>query len=164
MNTRYDTLDLNEKLIWNFRDIGHTIRHLYEGRGSQRRILILLNETGRVSQSQLTQMLGIQPGSASEVLAKLESAGWIVRTPSTADRRTTDVTLTAAGKTVAEEAKAQRHVRHEQMFACLPETEKKTLLALLEQINASWQAQYPRYNPAQCRRHGEKENSSCGNM
>lgn len=163
MYKRYDDLDANEKLIWNFRDIGHTIRHLYEGKGSQRRILILLDEIGRISQSELTQLLGIQPGSASEVLGKLETAGLIGRTPNAADRRTTDVILTPSGKAMAQAAKTQRNERHEQMFSCLSEAEKAALLSLLERLNAAWMEQY-RYNPAQCRKHERKENGLCGNM
>ena len=34
MIKRYDFLDLNNKLIWNFRDIGHTMRNISEGKGS----------------------------------------------------------------------------------------------------------------------------------
>ena len=40
-----------------------------------------------MTQSELTEYLGVQPGSASEVIGKLESAGLIVRTPSEKDRR-----------------------------------------------------------------------------
>ena len=76
MIERYYTLGMNDKLILNFHDIGHTMRHISEGKGSQRRILIILLEEGSsITQSELTQRLGIQPGSASEVLGKLESAG-----------------------------------------------------------------------------------------
>ena len=75
MKKRYDSLDKNNKLIWNFRDIGHTMRQTYEGKGSQSRILIILNEAETITQRALTQQLGIQPGSASEVLGKLESFG-----------------------------------------------------------------------------------------
>lgn len=67
MRGRYDSLDLNNKLIWNLRDIGHTMRRIREGRGSQRRVLILLRESGATTQRELTARLGIQPGSASEV-------------------------------------------------------------------------------------------------
>ena len=95
MNKQYQALDRNNKLIWNFRDIGHTMRQLYEGRGSQRRILILLRETSGMTQKALTDRLGVKPGSASEVLNKLEQAGLISRAPSETDHRTTDIRLTA---------------------------------------------------------------------
>lgn len=142
MTKRYDLLDMNNRLIWNFRDIGHTMRHISEGKGSQKRILIILSENGSITQRELTKRLGIQPGSASEVIGKLETAGMIMRTPSETDRRTTDIILTDDGKAVAEEAHARRMERHNQMFACLSDEEKDTLLTLLEKVNAAWDKQY----------------------
>lgn len=142
MPNRYNNLDMNNKLIWNLRDIGHTIRHISEGKGSQQRIVITLNDIGSITQSELTHHLGIQPGSASEVLGKLEIAGLITRTPSETDRRTTDVALTEAGKAAAEEASAQRQQRHEQMFSCLSDDEKAALVSALEKINTFWDQQY----------------------
>ena len=142
MNERYRALDRNNKLIWNFRDIGHTMRQIAEGRASQKRILILLRETQGMTQKALTARLGVQPGSASEVLSKLEQAGLILRTPSEADHRTTDIRLTPDGEVLAEEASAQRAERHEQMFSVLSGEEKDTLIALLERINAHWDQTY----------------------
>lgn len=135
----YNAVNINDKLIINLRDISHTMRFLYEGRGSQKRILIVLDEIGGAAvQRELTERLGIQPGSASEVFAKLESAGYIRRTPNEADRRTADIELTEAGRISAAEAREQRIRRHEQMFSCLSEDEKNELLSLLEKVNADW--------------------------
>lgn len=147
MKRGYQDLDKNNRLIWNFRDISHTMRRISEGKGGQKRILILLLEDGATTQSALTQRLGIQPGSASEVLAKLEHAGLIRREPSASDRRTTDVLLTDEGRAAAEEARQQRMLRHDQMFACLSEDEKDSLLAMLEKINAAWAQQYGEGRP-----------------
>ncbi|MGM9662631.1 MAG: MarR family winged helix-turn-helix transcriptional regulator [Oscillospiraceae bacterium] len=139
---RYEASDVNGKLIIRLRDISHTMRLLYEGRGSQKQILIRLREDGPVTQRALTERLGIQPGSASEVIAKLENAGLITRTLSAADRRTADVALTAAGEAMAEEAAEQRRRRHEEMFSCLSEEEKTALLALLDKVHADWEQRY----------------------
>lgn len=138
----YNTLDLNNKLILNLRNLGHVIRFLYEGKGSQKRILIILLETGGMTQRELTERLGIKPGSASEVIGKLESAGLILRTPSKTDRRTTDIQLTPSGQTKAEDAAGQRKMRHREMFECLSAEEKDTLLALLEKLNEDWDRRY----------------------
>lgn len=142
MSDRYNSLNQNHKLIWNFRDIGHTMRRISEGKGSQKRVLIVLYETGEITQKDLTQWLGIQPGSASEVIAKLESAGLITRTPSGTDRRTADIRLTDAGKEQAKAAREQREQRHDRMFSCLSTEEKDTLLSLLERINADWEQKF----------------------
>lgn len=142
MKGQYESLDRNNKLIWNLRDIGHTMRQISEGRGSQKRILILLRETEGMTQKELTARLGMQPGSASEVLNKLEQAGLISRTPSETDHRTTDIRLTPDGEALEKEASAKRVERHEQMFAVLSEEEKDTLIALLERVNAHWDQVY----------------------
>ena len=134
--------NINDKLIMNLRDVSHTMRSLYEGRGSQKRILIILHEVGRITQRALTERLGIQPGSASEVIAKLESAELIARTPSESDRRTADIQLTDKGKELASQAVNQRRRRHEEMFSCLSEDEKTELLTLLEKINTDWEQRY----------------------
>lgn len=142
MKGQYESLDRNNKLIWNLRNIGHTMRQISEGRGSQKRILILLRETEGMTQKELTARLGMQPGSASEVLNKLEQAGLISRTPSETDHRTTDIRLTPDGEALEKEASAKRVERHEQMFAVLSEEEKDTLIALLERVNAHWDRVY----------------------
>lgn len=138
----YAELDIDHKLVMNLRDSGHMIRFLFEGKGSQKRILIILNEAGVITQRELTERLGIQPGSASEVIGKLEDAGFISRTPSESDRRTTDIQLTQSGKIKAEEAAQQRKLRHQEMFSCLSGEEKETLLSLMEKLNSYWEVRY----------------------
>lgn len=139
----YNTVGINDKLVLNLRDLSHTMRFLYEGKGSQKRILIILEEIGGcVTQQELTERLGIRPGSVSEVIAKLESIGYISRTPNEMDRRTVDIVLTESGKIAAEEASVQRRQRHEEMFSCLSEDEKSELLMLLERVNEDWDARY----------------------
>lgn len=154
MERNWQEEDKNDKLIINFRDINHTMRFLYEGRGSQKRILIILLEAGNITQSRLTERLGIQSGSVSEVLAKLEKNSLIVRTESSDDRRTTDITLTGQGRALAEEAVKQRKARHKEMFACLTEDEKSTLLTLLEKVNTDWQKRYHTMEGFPCGGHG----------
>lgn len=141
---RYAGADDNNKLIINLRDLSHTMRTLYEGRGSQKRILIVLLEAGgSLTQRELTLRLGIQPGSVSEILAKLENAGQISRTPNRNDRRAMDVSLTSAGRETAGKALDQRILRHEEMFSCLSDSEKALLLSLLEKLHADWEMRYP---------------------
>lgn len=139
---RYHTLDQDNKLIWNIRDMGQVIISLAEGKASQSRILIILNEEETITQSELTERLDVQPGSASEVIGKLESAGFITRTPSEKDRRTSDIRLTEAGKVKAVEAAEQRKERHTEMFSCLSEEDKADLLMLLEKVNHEWRRRY----------------------
>lgn len=145
-SAHYHAADINDKLIINIRDLNHIIHFLYEGKASQKRILIILHEVQGITQRELTDRLGIQPGSASEVLAKLENAELITRLPSEADRRTTDIELTEKGEQLALAALEQRNRRHMEMFSCLSQEEKTELLALLEKINADWAGRYQEPN------------------
>lgn len=130
--------DENKGLILALRDACHTLHQLYEGKGSQTGVLIALGETGPITQRKLTELLGIRPGSASEVLTKLEHNGLIRRSPNSADGRTMDISLTEEGQQQSLLARQQRIRRHDEMFACLSEEEKQELLALLGKLNGAW--------------------------
>ena len=80
-----------DRLILELRAIHRTMNALYEGKGSWKRVLIVLGRTGPITQKALTNRLGIQPGSVSAVLGKMEAMGLITRTPSAADQRTMDL-------------------------------------------------------------------------
>lgn len=129
---------MEEKLLQNLRNAGHMIRNLSEGRASQKRILVLLDQTGVITQRELTKKLRVQSASSSEILTKMEEAGLILRALNQEDRRTMDLSLTQAGKKEAEAAKKEIAALRKEMFTCLNEEEKKTLLALLEKLNGEW--------------------------
>ncbi|MGM9947474.1 MarR family winged helix-turn-helix transcriptional regulator [Floccifex sp.] len=134
--------DINKELIIHFRNINHVMRSLFEGKGSQSQVLIVLLESGPMTQRKLTEILGIQPGSVSEVLSKLESSHFIERKISQLDRRTTDVTLTSQGLKQAQMASDIRKKRHENMFSCLNIQEKEILLGLLDQVTSDWEIRF----------------------
>ena len=129
--------DINARLAHHLHTVGHMMRMRFDDREGQTRILVMLHD-GPISQRDLTERLGIQPGSASEVLNKLESAGRIVRTPNGEDRRTMNVALTEAGREDAAKAVEERRSRRGKMFACLTEAEKETLVSLIEKLKSSW--------------------------
>lgn len=135
--------DIDDSIIMQLRDINHIMRALYEGKGSQKRILIILYEhQGTMTQKELTKQLNIQPGSVSEVIAKLEHNGFIRRKPSQVDGRTMSVELTQEGMVMAYEAKKQRQRRHQEMFSCLTQHQKEEFMNLLEIINQDWKQKY----------------------
>lgn len=156
-------MNKEDKLILNLRDIGHMIRFLFEGKGSQKRVLIILLEKGKMTQRELTERLGIQPGSASEVIGKLENADLICRTTSPEDRRTADIVLTENGRRKAQEALENRKRRHQEMFSCLTEEEKDTLLTLTEKLNRDWDNRYREGEKALPHEghHGRRNSSRC---
>lgn len=129
---RYHDLSTEDKLTALLQALGHMGRFGHDGKGSQTRILTILSREGTMTQRDLTERLGIQPGSASEIIGKLERAGLIVRTPSSVDRRTVDISLTEEGISRVE---AQPKDAANSMFSALTEEEKDTLLGLLEKLS-----------------------------
>ena len=129
----------DEKLFHALRGIGYMMPG--RGRASQENILVILDASDGMTQRELTERLHIQPGSVSEILSKLEAAGYVTRTENETDRRTANVHLTDAGKEKA--AEAGTHDRREDLFSCLTEDEKETLLSLLEKLRADWDERFP---------------------
>lgn len=113
---------LDEQLVNAILDVGRDIRRLFEGKESQSRILMILRLQGAVTQKMLIQILHIQPGSASEILKKMEKAGLIIRVPNEMNRRASDIVLTRQGRSVSEKLIEQRRGRYQEMMACLSET------------------------------------------
>ncbi len=105
-------------------------------RDGQDRALFLLARTERMTQRDLTEHLGIQPGSASELIGKLEAAGFIVRTPSENDRRTQDVSLTDLGRRRLAELGEEHRSARQRRFDALSEEELQQLCLLLEKLCA----------------------------
>lgn len=134
--TEYHELDMTGKLIWNFRNISHILRGMSGGKGSQKRILSVLLKSGRVTQTALTEYLGIRPGSASEVLSKMEAVGLIVRQENEDDRRTVNIELTELGRKEAILATEERKRGHKELLSGLSGREQEELLVLLEKMAA----------------------------
>jgi len=128
---------VNGKLLTMLRVLEHEGRFV-DKNGGQGRILAMLKKEGKMTQRALTEKLGIQPGSASEILGKLEKGGYLIRKPGESDRRTADVSLTEEGSRREEEASARAKARREEMFSDLSPEEKEQLLGLLEKLYGSW--------------------------
>lgn len=135
---RYPGMDMDSKLAALVREAGHLDRFHMEDKGSQNRILHILLEDGPMSQKALTERIGIQPGSASEVLGKLEKAGLIRRTIRQTDRRGMDLALTELGRDQAQKMARQRQERKARQFSVLSEAEKAALLPILEKLVRDW--------------------------
>ena len=130
---------LDEQLVNAILDVGRDIRRLFEGKESQSRILRL---HGAVTQKMLIQILHIQPGSASEILKKMEKAGLIIRVPNEMNRRASDIVLTRQGRSVSEKLIKQRRGRYREMMACLSEDEKVSLYSMLDRMKEDWQQRF----------------------
>lgn len=101
-------------------------RHL-----AQERVLRILaqRETEEVGQRQLQELLGVQSGSLSELVSKLEDKGFLVRIRNETDKRNVTLRLTEAGR-----ARAAQPYDRPDPFAALSETEREELRALLQKV------------------------------
>ena len=136
------SMDRNERLVHGLWDVHHKMRRLHDGKSSQSRILIVLREHEGMTQRELTDHLHVQPGSASEILSKMEQSGLITRTPNPSDQRTMDIFLTEKGVSLAAEAREQRKALYDQLFVCLSPEEQDTLLSLLEKMMSDWDTRF----------------------
>ena len=110
---------LDEQLVNAILDVGRDIRRLFEGK-----------------------ILHLQPGSASEILKKMEKAGLIIRVPNEMNRRASDIVLTRQGRSVSEKLIEQRRGRYREMMACLSEDEKVSLFSMLDRMKEDWQQRF----------------------
>lgn len=135
-------MSLEDRLFRNLRGMAHQMQHRADAKGGQGRILGILLRRERMTQRDLQALLGIQAGSLSEVLAKLEAAGLISRTPNEEDRRGMELALTQEGRRVAQEREAERRQGRQELFGALSQEEKATLAELLEKLNGDWRSRF----------------------
>lgn len=125
---------------------GRQITQCLEKRRGQGRLLHVLSQRGEMPQKELQQLLGIQPGSMSEIAAKLESGGFLVRVRSEEDRRKVCLSITEKGRArVARRDEERIRRRRAQLFSALTPEEQQTLEELLDKLSADWdkRAQHP---------------------
>ena len=118
----------------------HGLRRRSEHDRGQRSVLALLAAWGETDQRTLQQTLEIQPGSVSELLAKLEGKGFITKTRSEADRRMVTIALTEQGKAAARALPDDKP----DLYAALTPEEQETLKSLLKKLLESWREPAPR--------------------
>lgn len=119
------------------RQSGHYLFHRARGNEAhgQERILRILSETGGMSQRELQCRLGIQPGSVSEILSKMEEKELIARARSSQDGRRMDLVLTDKGR---ERAAQLRKDDAEELFQALTPKEQEQLKVLMTKLVTSW--------------------------
>ena len=95
-------------------------------------VLATLRRAGRpLTPTELYQSAMLSSGAMTARLDKLEAQGWVQRSPSSQDRRSLEVSLTAEGRRLADEA-VTRHVANEQqLLAPLSPEEQQQLAGLL---------------------------------
>lgn len=159
---------VEERLFRHLRGIAHQMQHRADAKGGQGRILGVLLRRGKMTQRELQEHLGIQAGSLSEVLAKLEAGDLIARTPNEADRRGMEIELTAEGQRTAREREEQRRESREELFQALSQEERASLADLLGKLNEDWRSRlgksgwgwgHGKHGGQGC--HGERDQPGC---
>lgn len=121
---------------------GHFLHHRRGGKMSQGKILRILQHEGSMMQKDLQKLLGIQAGSLSETLGKLEAGGLIERERSEKDRRQTSLSVTAEGLQALEAYSKENRLQEEHLFDALTHEEQAALEETLTRLLKSWQEQY----------------------
>lgn len=119
--------------------LGHFLFVHAGGRSGKQRVLShLYHFGGRLPQRQMVEHAGITPAALSEVLAKLESEGLVVRTRSEQDRRQLDVVLTPKGIKRARQTVRWQELFEEESLAVLSDAEKSQLKGMLDRLVDHW--------------------------
>ncbi|WP_300155268.1 MarR family transcriptional regulator [Solidesulfovibrio sp.] len=105
-----------------------------QGRQAQEHVLALVRRHGGMSQAELLERLDVRSSSLSELLAKLEKAGRVVRERNPEDRR--GFVVTAAGDGERESPDGAMRQSAEVLFGVLDGQERRQLRALLEKLVA----------------------------
>lgn len=157
----------SETLLSLFRRASHFMARVCHHQGhahhAQRRILGLLKEKGALSQRELLEILGVRSASLSELLAKLERGGFIIRERDQQDRRSVIVDLTGQGRDALGETPQGRQESAEMLFAPLSPTERQTLEELLTKLIVALEEAFP--DQASAHRHhedGHRDHDHCG--
>jgi len=101
---------------------------------SQSLVLSILAGREALTQRELQQMLGIQPGSLSELVSKLEGKGYLVREKAE-DRRGNLLRITDEGRKAIPSAD---EVPEDAPFAALTDEEQDQLASLLRKLLSNW--------------------------
>lgn len=124
----------------------------------QGRILSILKLKPEITQKELTYLLDMSKQALGELLSKLESCGYITRTPSKEDGRVMLITLTEKGKAESAEMESDSDDT-EDLFQCLTDDEQKNLEQYLERLITTWQAD----DSADSRHMGRRQTAGCKN-
>ena len=134
--TRLEGMEGEDGLSALLGKCGHYLYHRpYHGRG-QGRILKMLSGQEEVTQKELQETLGIQAGSVSEIISKLEARGLVARERDDADKRRVLLRITEEGKKRAETDFDEG--KTEDLYGVLSEEEQETLKGLLGRLLESW--------------------------
>lgn len=112
------------------------------------RLLSCVAENPGVSSRDLCEFLDVRPSSLSEILARAENEGWIIRTVSEEDRRMQRVNLSDKGKSFIAEMQEAREKDAARKTSCLTDEEKAQFCALCNKLSEHMESlDFPDFPP-----------------
>lgn len=130
--------DLTSKMI----KCGHLLTHKTGKKRGQEKILNILFQKQPLSQKELQDILQVEAGSLSEILAKLERNGFINRSKDKNDKRRLVISLTEKGICKMKCKKSN----DEDMFDMLSIEEQQELNKMLDRILHAWKERHHKYH------------------
>ncbi len=117
----------------------HFLHHRRGGRRGQGKILKILAEYPQISQKELQERLGIESGSMSELVIKLEHKGLITREKDESDKRMTTLRITELGLSLSKELEAEASSEEQSLLNGLSTEEQEQLKLLLTKLLSGWE-------------------------
>ena len=99
-----------------------------------------LEDCGEMTQRELQDRMGIQQGSLSELVKKLEEHSFITRTCSPTDRRQLLIRITEPGRQQSRLLREHRNREAVELAGVLSEEEQQQLRGLLRKLLDGWQS------------------------
>ncbi len=135
---------LGDGLSWRLSVVGRLVRTQADVRMGREAptcaqgvgVLIRLLELDGVTQATLARVQRVEPSSMCRMVDRLERDGFVERRRSAADRRSTRVHLTDAGREVAHRGVDHARALDEEIFGELSERERETLSDMLSRVLA----------------------------
>lgn len=87
-----------------------------------------------IDATRLSEIIHFDRSTIGDVLDRIESKGWVRRTPAPGDRRVKSLELSAAGRTVLQQAEPGIRRVQERLLAPLTASERTTLVRLLARM------------------------------
>lgn len=102
--------------------------------GPQLAILLELSRLGSATPKQLSLAVHLSQATVSGILQRLERRGLVERRPSSRDRRSIQIELTAVGHSVLEHSPSLLQDRFRELLSGLQEWERLQILATLQRV------------------------------
>ncbi len=128
---------------------GRFLHHRRGGKRGQGRILKILMAEGEMTQKELQERLGIQSGSMSEIVLKLEGRGFIRREREEKDKRKIKLKITETGRSFFQERHQEMMNEEKNLFNGLTQSEQEVLQELLIKLLEDWESSFdkPLFEP-----------------